>query len=308
MIRKISHPGQKVRKKFNFDDFNFSEIKTMKNNSTSNNSGAQNANAPASTTEELIVQYLDGELVRKELETVLFDRLAHSDEARMLLREYLVVRGAIRVSRTDKRFQLSDDLDARTRARIQQIMEAMEHEELLVPSAASTLGGFKGDKGAIVTSPISRQLKRWQVRGSLAALSLLFAFGTFWLVSGNVNHPEVATLQPSQKATINASTVPATQAPSLTAQGSNASIAATPIVVASMVGTHTAAHLRTAKNATMQVSNPLAQNAAQVQNPKSDEPASSETSDPAAVMISHRYSKAIDAEKNEVVVSGKDRL
>jgi negative regulator of sigma E activity len=105
----------------------------MKNNSTPHNTGAQNAGA--STTEELIVQYLDGELVRKELETVLFDRLAHSDEARMLLREYLVVRGAIRVSRNDQRFQLSDDLDARTRARIQQIMEAMEQEELLVPAA-----------------------------------------------------------------------------------------------------------------------------------------------------------------------------
>ena len=51
--------------------------------------------AHTTTTEELIVQYLDGELVQKELETVLFDRLSHSEEARGLLREYLVVRGAI---------------------------------------------------------------------------------------------------------------------------------------------------------------------------------------------------------------------
>ena len=50
------------------------------------------------TTEELIVAYLDGELVRKELETVLFERLATSDDARLLMREYLTVRGAIKAS------------------------------------------------------------------------------------------------------------------------------------------------------------------------------------------------------------------
>src|ERR1700683_1652243 len=76
----------------------------------------------ATTTEELIVQYLDGELVRKELETVLFDRLLHSEDARALLRDYLVMRGAIRVSREDERFHLSENLDARTRDRIEQIL------------------------------------------------------------------------------------------------------------------------------------------------------------------------------------------
>jgi negative regulator of sigma E activity len=83
----------------------------------------------ATTTEELIVQYLDGELVRKELETVLFDRLLHSEAARALLHDYLVMRGAIRQSRMDERFQLSDDLDARTRARIEQILVTISADE-----------------------------------------------------------------------------------------------------------------------------------------------------------------------------------
>ncbi len=272
-------------------------------------------NAPTTTTEELIVQYLDGELVRKELETVLFDRLSCSEEARTLLREYLVVRGAIRVSREHKQFQLSDDLDARTRARVVQMMEALAAEEVLVPASATTeppARGFIADRGAIASSPMSRQVKRWQLRGSLAALSLLLAVGTAWLITENTGKHEVASL--SQKSPVNSETsqlAQTEQVPSGQARAeqepvlqSGSPITAEPV---SMTKKHPAVHPRASGNA----STPSpAQYVSNVQAPpKMNEPAAvTETSDPEAIMISHRYTKAIDASKNEVVVSGKDRL
>ncbi len=268
-------------------------------------------NTPTTTTEELIVQYLDGELVRKELETVLFDRLAHSDEARMLLREYLVVRGAIRVSREDKQFQLSDDLDARTRARIVQIMEAMETEELLVPVAAVAepiaKRGFKADQDAIASSPMSRQLKRWQVRGSLAALSLLLAVGIAWFTNGSTSNPNIASLQPTQKSTT-ISDAPAVQ--SKPTQEPIASIARESISNASVEAVRSTAHTHSSKNAIALASNHLPQNPVQANDPKADNTASTtESQDGSDVMILPRYGKAIDAaSKHEVVVSGKDRL
>jgi hypothetical protein len=273
-------------------------------------------NTPTTTTEELIVQYLDGELVRKELETVLFDRLAHSDEARMLLREYLVVRGAIRVSRSDKQFQLSDDLDERTRARILQIMEAMAAEELLTPTAAllptAALAepiakrGFKADRGAIASSPVSRQMKRWQLRGALAALSLLLAFGTVWLVTGTTNNRDVASLQPSQKTLVTPET-PLAQTQPVKESATSVSGMTTPIV--SDAKMHTPFHPHSTKNA-MLASNRVQQNSMQANDVKVENPpTTTESQDPANDMILPRYGKAIDAaSKHEIVVSGKDRL
>ncbi|HZK76456.1 MAG TPA: hypothetical protein VFD13_06060, partial [Candidatus Kapabacteria bacterium] len=131
---------------------------------TTKQEGANSAHT--TTTEELIVQYLDGELVRKELETVLFDRLSHSEEARALLREYLVVRGAIRQSRVDERFQLSSDLDARTRRRIEQMFESIEAGGFDIASVDEN--GRLADRPAIATSAASRRLKQWSLRPSYA--------------------------------------------------------------------------------------------------------------------------------------------
>jgi negative regulator of sigma E activity len=272
-----------------------------------NQSTPLQSGANTTTTEELIVQYLDGELVRKELETVLFDRLSRSEEARMLLREYLVVRGAIRVSREDKRFQLSDDLDDRTRTRIEQIMEAMAAEELVAPTGAlieaETSRGFLADRGAIASTPMSRQLKRWQFRGSLTALSLLLTVGVVWLFSESTRDRQTATVQPSEPS-VNARPLTPTQlAPS-------ASPAVQPATYsASSERKHANPRSHTSRTAIGTIDNSMAQNSAQTHDVKTDAPASNtETSDPAEIMISHRYTKAIDAAKNEVVVSGKDRL
>src|SRR5205809_2571018 len=110
----------------------------------------------ATTTEELIVQYLDGELVRTELETMLFERLATSEEARSLLREHLVLRGAIRNSLESEQFQLSADLDARTHERIENMLEAIANEP----------AGFASDAPAVRTAATMRRLKRWSLRPS----------------------------------------------------------------------------------------------------------------------------------------------
>lgn len=292
--RTTAQPIREAGKKF--DILSFSTISKIKMMNSKHN-------APTTTTEELIVQYLDGELVRKELETVLFDRLSCSEEARMLLREYLVVRGAIRVSREDKRFQLSDDLDDRTRARIVQMMETLAAEELLVPSSALAepvaMLGFIADRGAIASSPMSRQLKRWQIRGSFAALSLLLAFGAVWLFSGTSSDRGIANLQP-----LRSGAVPVTITQPSQNAGAAVTLGLTP--TASLEKTHLMRHPRASRSTFASSS---AMHSAQSNDPKVEEPTSaSEATDPADVMISHRYTKAIDATKNEVVVTGKDRL
>jgi hypothetical protein len=230
----------------------------------------------------------------------------------MLLREYLVVRGAIRVSRSDKQFQLSDDLDERTRARIVQIMEAMAAEELLAPAVALAepiaKRGFKADQNAIALSPTSRQIKRWQLRGDLAALSFLLAIGTVWLVTGSTNNHDVATLQPSQKPQV-APQMPLAQTQPM--KESVTSVVGTSVSSAREAKMHSLTHSHSTKNAMVLASNShLQQNSMQANDAKAENPASTtESQDPVNDMILPRYGKAIDAaSKHEIVVSGKDRL
>ncbi len=231
----------------------------------------------------------------------------------MLLREYLVVRGAIRVSRKNERFQLSDDLDERTRTRIVQIMEAMEAEELLTPAATlaapTALRGFKPNQGAIASSSVSRQVKRWQFRGSLAALSILLTIGAVWLVTENTSN-HVAAIQSAQQPSLNSGAAPIAQ-PMQEAgiSGANELNSIASIGNGSIGKMHAAILPHTSKNVITQASNPITQNASQSHDPKVAEPASAtQATDPAADMISHRYTKAIGDAKNEVVVSGHDRL
>jgi hypothetical protein len=263
---------------------------------TTHNSATPNGTS-ATTTEELIVQYLDGELVRKELETVLFDRLLHSEDARSLLRDYLVMRGAIRVSREDERFQLSDNLDARTRSRIEQILVTISTEE--VPS------GFLEDKPAISTTATSRSLKQWMLRPSIAALALLLAIGTTWFVTRSTDTPRK---EMAQVATNPVEIPPSAVAPT---QSANQPSAISAIVIP--VNQTSANHISHA--ATKARTQSLAQNSASQPQSSTDtkavEPQASQqqASDPADEMIFPRYSKAINAaEKHEVVVSSHDRL
>src|SRR5437763_1907920 len=120
-------------------------------NTTHTTEGPSNANH-ATTTEELIVQYLDGELMRKELEGMLFERLAQSAEARGILREYLTLRGAIRMSLDDERFQLSSELDARTRQRIEHVLSHVAIDE---PAVART--AYADDAPLARTLPQTRR-------------------------------------------------------------------------------------------------------------------------------------------------------
>lgn len=264
---------------------------------TNLNSNPSHNGANTTTTEELIVQYLDGELVRKELETVLFDRLSQSEEARLLLREYLVVRGAIRVSREHAQFQLSDDLDERTRARIQQIMETMAADELLAPAAASAEPianrGFAPDRGAVASTSMSRRFKRWQLRSSLAALSLLLAVGMVWLVSENTTDRQASSIQPSQSPAINSAPAKLAQNSGLTTSQELSSVP-TSEAIANLTGgvKRAATHVRESAKTVL----PSSSTIAQTHDSKADAPASSsETQDASDVMILHRYGKTIHA-------------
>jgi negative regulator of sigma E activity len=245
----------------------------------------------ATTTEELIVQYLDGELVRKELETMLFERLAESAQARTLLREYLTVRGAIRSSLEDDRFQLSSELDTRTRARIEQMLEQGAAEKM--PVMASRLAA---DAPPVRTSPVERSLNRWALRPSLALLALLLAIGTTWFVTRSTS-PQLADNQPQ-----------VSSEPQPAANGlPSAPIAQVPTVMSKPVVHEVIHYVRIPVMQKVSPFNSLAQNApaaASVQPQKQ-----SETADPADIMISHRYAKILNAEeKHEIVVSSRDRL
>jgi hypothetical protein len=231
--------------------------------------------AHATTTEELIVQYLDGELVRNELEAVLFERLATSEEARGLLREHLVLRGAIRNAYETADFQLSSDLDARTRQRIEQMLEAMESRPV--------------DAAPIRTNAVARRMQRWSLRPSLAMLALLLAVGGTWLLTRGTT-PEVKTIAQAQPTT--PASIAQQHAATVISYGSET---AKPVIITRIVKVP-AKHVESAPS--------FAQNT--VQSAPAPKPAEE---DPADVMLSRRYSKMINAAaKHEVVVGSRDRL
>ncbi|HWF44022.1 MAG TPA: hypothetical protein VG537_05230 [Candidatus Kapabacteria bacterium] len=262
----------------------------------------------ATTTEELIVQYLDGELVRKELETMLFERLAQSAEARMLLREYLTVRGAIRSSLEDERFQLSSDLDARTRSRIEQMLE---HGVL---ESASPAMNFEGDAPAVRTNAVDRSLKlsarrsgayRWSLRPGIAALALLLAIGTTWFLtrSTTTSSPQMAAHSTPSVSPQTAPVSTANKTPSAPIEQYASANTTTPAKpdVREIIRYVEVPAKRGAQPAASIAQNAPAASAAQQQQPEAD--------DPAAIMISHRYAKILGAEeKHEIVVSSQDRL
>jgi len=243
--------------------------------------------------------------VRKELETVLFDRLLRSEEARGLLREYLIVRGAIRVSHQDARFQLSDDLDARTRARIEQILETIEADE--VPASVSE-AGFLADRGPVRNATMAGRMKRWVLRPSVAMLALLLAIGTTWFVTHSTDERMASLHAPQPAAPSQAPT--AQSAPTVSAPTATVTTPEAPreIPVTNGAKPH-AANRNVVTTHGRAVTPSIAQNAPATQSVKETEQASVQTENPSDIMISRRYSKAINAaEKHEIVVSGHDRL
>lgn len=233
----------------------------------------------ATTTEELIVQYLDGELHRKELESVLFGRLAESEEARTMLHEHLVLRGAIRASAGDERYTLSESLDMRTRSRIEHALEQALK--------------FGEPAPAVRTEAVTRRTQRWVLRPSLVALALLLAVGTTWFVTHSTDIAQVAS----------APQVAQTQ-PAPAVQNSSVQINAAP--AAAIQETHHAiVHQAALKTTKTEAVSEYAQNASAAvkSEPKQEEPSAAD------LMISKRYSRFLNAaEKREIVVTSKDRL
>jgi hypothetical protein len=240
------------------------------------------------TTEELIVQYLDGELQRRELETVLFERLAKSEEARRMLREHLVIRGAIRNSMEDERFELSDDLDMRTRARIEEALNAL-------PTSTGL-----GDAEPIRVDPTRRRLQRWAVKPSYAALALLFAIGATWFVTRSTvtTVSDVAQNAPVQQA-------PAEPQPSVDAPATLQPAASTEspkVVVKERIVEKPVIKYVTVPKSSAQ---DIAQNSSTAVSSPTVKPEESA----ADLMISNRYAKLLKAtSKQEVVVTSHDRL
>jgi hypothetical protein len=248
----------------------------------------------ATTTEELIVQYLDGELQRKELETVLFERLARNADARQLLREHLVIRGAIRNSMDHEQFELSDELDQRTRARIEEALKALP-----------TTSGLP-DAEPVRIDPTKRRLQRWSVRPAYAALLLVFAVGATWLLARNSGTEQVA--QVNQPTNSTQTDVAQANQPSIaqnTATKPDASVAAEPTKVVykdRIVEKPVIHYVNVAKSA---APNDIAQNV----TPSAPTAKPAEESNPADIMISRRFGKLLnETAKKEVIVTTHDRL
>ncbi len=281
-------------------------------------------NQALSTTEELIVQYLDGELVRKELEMVLFERLATSEEARFLLREHLTMRGAIRMSGEDDRFVLSSDLDNRTRTRLETMLESMTPAP--VPMILE-------DHPAIAIQPATRSMKRFAVRPAYAALLLLLAIGSTWFLtrpmgtaqlaeapkpaatqeqalSGTPAKTDVASAMPS--AAMPSAAMPSTAMPTSTTPsamtGSGTATGTEPkVIVKEVVRYIPASTASTPSTAATQTE--LASNNQPDKTTATDAKPAEPAADPAEMMMSRRLPKLIKAlESKEITITDRDRL
>jgi hypothetical protein len=251
-----------------------------------------------STTEELIVAYLDGELVRKELEIELFDRLATAPEARTLLREHLVMRGAIKQSLTDDRFQLSDDLDTRTRALLEKLLKSASTPAVLEAARSKRMA----DAPAISHNAAERRLQQWSKRPVALALLLLLTVGSTWYFTR-------ATLeQPQQQ-------IAANKTPDSPAQNIQPQVppdATTAIKPDPMTSTQASAVGQEPKvivrNVVRYVDRPNRE-MAQHQNNASTQNAgtSSVPSDPANMMLSRRAKAALQ-NSNTIVITEQDRI
>jgi hypothetical protein len=253
-------------------------------------STSQNAH---STTEELIVSYLDGELMRKELEVELFERLATHADARKILREYLVVRGAIHASESDERFQLSDAVDQRTRARLQSMLSSIPQLE-----ASSALATRNADRSIVATLAVDRRLKTWSKRLAPALLLLLLAVGSTWYITHSLDqgNQSIAGVQttPSQ-APINS--------PSLTTNAPTGSVATQPTQAAPAERTRIVREYIQVPQAPKQAGE-VAQSTAQTNQLST---AKQNDADPKDVMASHRFAKLIHNTPS-VLVTQQDRL
>jgi hypothetical protein len=255
-------------------------------------------NSGHTTTEELIVSYLDGELVRKELETVLFERLATSEDARLLMREYLTVRGAIHASVADDRFQLTSAIDARTKGRIELMLKnvpALEKESV------ETVG-FIADKPLVTTIATRRSLAVWTKRAVPTFALLLLAIGTTWYVTRTTveRHESAMNTTPATSTTPLSTSTSQEPKVSNQLQQNVAQVAPERIKI---VKEYIPAPMPTEQTAS---NKDLAQNAT-VNPPATITPAAVETSDPKDVMISHRYRKLIQ-NTPAITVTQQDRL
>ena len=249
-----------------------------------------------STTEELIVAYLDGELVRKELEIELFDRLATAPEARTILREHLVMRGAIKQSLTDDRFALSDDLDMRTRARLEQILKSS-------PGVAAPITKRMPDAPLVTHNAAERRLQQWSKRPVALALLLLLAVGSTWYltrasiegqhagpsVASNTNTPE--TIKPEVKPAEQVAPSNAGEQPAVNTASSNVQ---QPKVIVRNVIRYVE---RPSRDMAHSNSNAASQS---VQN-------TTPATDPAGIMLSRRAARALQNSKT-IDITEQDRI
>lgn len=263
-----------------------------------------------STTEELIIAYLDGELVRKELEVELFDRLATQPDARTILREHLSVRGAIKHSMADERFQLSDDLDHRTRARLEQILKNVSAPAIEIAAQKHSAKRL-ADAPLATVDPAERSLRRWALRPATVALLLLLAIGGTWYLSQSTHQPAIVSKNNTP------SNSPAT-APTMT-EPTEAPIASqTPAGIQHLSSsvTQTSQAPREPKVITRTVvkylpapeSKNIAENNAAATSNVSNAQVEA-ASDPADVMLSRRAGKMLKSTRAKTIVIGeKDRI
>ena len=180
------------------------------------------------------------------------------------------------------------------------MFETIEAEGFEIASVDEN--GFLADRPAIATSGASRRLRQWSLRPSYAMLALLLAIGTTWFLTRTTTENK-GVKQSAQTHVTNAPS-----AEMAAASGSNVAPAVKVRSEAPVSEPNPRITVARARTSRVISASPLAQTS-QAPAATARPTAPAQEADPADIMLSHRYAKAIEAaSKHEVVVSGRDRL
>jgi hypothetical protein len=236
-------------------------------------------------TEEHIVAWLDGEL---QADGEVRQALKQDPALKAAARDYAGLSNAVTRSMSDARFVLPAAVDARVHAALESEI-ARNRKAVRVPQRAAD--------AEPITKPstVDRMKKVWIRRTSYAAV-LALLIGGLWLGLQSKDESPVTAYAPKEEA-------PASQPNAVIAES-------TPAVSEPAPAVSNEPKAANHQSRTMAVNHTLASNEKPVVTEPAPAPAAQQTAevtDPAAIMISHRYAKLIKSTPT-VVVSQSDKI
>lgn len=244
-------------------------------------------------TDEHIVAYLDGELQVSPQ----FERELRADPAlAQTAAEYLVIGKAMAASSTDSRFMLTAQIDARAK----KVLAGISKLRKAVRTASPAPGA-----SPVRTVPAQRSIKYLWAKRATAGLAFASLLAFLWVNFNGKN--ELITQVPVS--TIKSAPVPVLQTPATAVPQSDVAPIGE-VAMNSAAQTHTMPMLHVTRKMELpkntSVSKDLATNTTSEEAPRGATN-NEEKSDPADVMISHRYAKIIKSTP-VVEVTQQDRM